>query len=154
MRKKVVRNVTESGTFSPVWCVAITQVFGLLEKNECCSSRGCQQHPHLHPSRHPGTSLHPDGQRWKTNQGCMGMKVGAMYGCWEPHGQAICHDEEGPSPFPPLGLSMSSHIPFKPHCTLLQCLASRLTRYLPRCLVCPPRKPWENCIRSHHLMEN
>lgn len=50
--KKVVRNCTnatgkmkdtpEEGRISPVWCTAITQVLGLLERNEWRSSRGCQ----------------------------------------------------------------------------------------------------------------
>lgn len=49
----------------------------------------------------PGTPLHPDGQGWKTNRGDMGTRGKAMYGRWEPHRQAICHDEEAPFPVPP-----------------------------------------------------
>lgn len=39
----------------------------------------------IHPDTPP---VRPDGQGWKTNRGYMGMRVEAMYGCWEPHRQS------------------------------------------------------------------
>lgn len=70
----------------------------------------------------------------------------AMCRRWEPHGQAICHDEEAPFPVPPLGPSVSSRIPFKPHCALPQCLGQltypdtyRALSHLPS-LCCKPRQ--------------
>lgn len=47
----------------------------------------------IHPVTQ-GLYLHPDGQGWKTNRGDMVTTGKAMYGRWEPHRQAICHDEE------------------------------------------------------------
>lgn len=55
--------------------------------------------------------------------------------------------------FPPLRPSMSSHIPFKPHCTLLHCPAWPAW-HLPRSYMrLHPALPAENCIRSHQRME-
>lgn len=72
----------------------------------------------------------------------MGMRAEGMYGRWKAQRQAIFHDEEGPLIFPPHGPSMSSCIPFKPHCTPLQSPTSSLTRQLPRSFapwLSPPR---------------
>lgn len=75
--KKRCENLCKMWHISPVWYYP---GFRSLERNEWCPSRDCQQHPHLHPSRHPGTPLHPDGQEWKTNEGYTGMRVEAMKG--------------------------------------------------------------------------
>lgn len=54
MRKKVVRNFTESGTFSPVWWVAITQVFLDSLKRMNVVPAGAVSNTR--------TSIHPDTQ--------------------------------------------------------------------------------------------
>lgn len=115
----------------------------------------------IHPDTQ-GTPLHPDRQGWKTNRGNMGTRGKAMYGHWEPYRQAICHDVEAHLPVPPLGPSTSDWIPFKPHCTLLQYLASRPSRHLPHSFASSlsplfpsrvsPRCPGSMYPSHHHMI--
>ncbi|CAB1418016.1 unnamed protein product [Pleuronectes platessa] len=78
------------------------------------------------------------GRNGKPIEGIWGRVGKAMYGHWEPYRQAICHDVEPHLAVPALGPGMSDRIPFKPHCTLSQCHASRPNRHLPHSEVLSP----------------
>lgn len=105
---------------------------------EAVSSSPTSFHPHAQ-----GLHLHPDGQGWKTNWGDMATMGKAMYGRWEAHRQAICHDEEATC-----SSSQTLRILSHPLQAWLR-LAGRLTWHLPHSARFP-----SSCVHSHHPWEN